>query len=253
MSSSAAFPVLPDDSLAISVPSSIELPGELPERQASECLVHKTAVIDYPASIGPGAEIGPFAHVAAGAKIGAGCRIGQNVQVASTAVLGSGVTIEGNVVVGDGVTLEDGVRCGPGVVFTAALKSPGERPDACRAPIHLGPGVAVEANATILAGTTIGQYALICAGAVVRGAVPPYAVMSGARATPTDWVCRCGRGRLDFTLNLVACCPLCGQHYRMEGPRGPREFCPREESARRKAELHDQERRYVESIMPSTH
>lgn len=132
---------------------------------------HESSYIDQPCSIGAKTKIYYFCHVMAGARIGAECVLGQNVNVAGKAVIGDRVHIQNNVSVYDGVTLEDDVFVGPSVVFTNVKvpkyreKSPAER-------TLVRKGARIGANATIICGVTIGEYALIGAGAVVTKDVP---------------------------------------------------------------------------------
>ena len=248
---------------------------------------HETALVDPGGSIGRGTRIGPFAHVMAGATIGAHCQIGPSVMIAPTAVVGDRVALGAGVVVDDGVVLEEGVYCGPGVVFAPAVhrsiahvraaagtpaarsaasqSSAGELPlsspcesdvnplpsdERRREPIHVGRGAVLEANATILGGSVIHEYAVVSAGSVVRGEVPRYALMSGVPATRTGSICRCRQHCFDLRPELYTCCPVCKRHYKDGGRLGPEEYSPEEERRRRRAELHGLERRYVESITP---
>lgn len=155
--------------------------------------IHSTAVVDPGAIIGPGTRIWHFSHVMSGANIGDNCVLGQNVFVAGTAVIGNKVKIQNNVSVYDGVSLEDNVFVGPSVVFTNILnprsfverKSAYVRTLVCK-------GASLGANATILCGSTIGEYALVAAGAVVTSDVAPYALVIGNPARQVGWVTRNG-------------------------------------------------------------
>jgi UDP-2-acetamido-3-amino-2,3-dideoxy-glucuronate N-acetyltransferase len=154
---------------------------------------HPTAVIDRGARIGAGSKVWHFCHVMPGARIGARCVLGQNVFVAGTAVLGSGCRIQNNVSIYDGVMLDDNVFVGPSAVFTN-VRNPRAAVDrkALIAPTSVGRGATIGANATIVCGTRIGEYAFVGAGAVVTRNVAPHALMAGVPARRTGWICRCG-------------------------------------------------------------
>jgi UDP-2-acetamido-3-amino-2,3-dideoxy-glucuronate N-acetyltransferase len=225
---------------------------------------HETACVDQPSTIGPGTSIGPHVHIMAGASIGAKCQIGRNVVVASTAVIGDGVVIGHNVVVEDGVRLDAGVFCGPGVVFATLTKPRSDRlneqlpspagtgaaellpspygrgaggegsSDSRAKPIVVRQGATLGANATILGGLTVYDFAMVGAGAVVTHDAPRYAVMTGVPARQTGWLCRCTEHRLSFSGSLTVSCPACHRRYQMGHP-GPKEFSPEEERTRHKA------------------
>jgi UDP-2-acetamido-3-amino-2,3-dideoxy-glucuronate N-acetyltransferase len=165
---------------------------------------HPTAVIDAGAEIGEGTKIWHFCHVMSRARIGARCVLGQNVYVGNVRI-GDGVKIQNNVSVYDGVTLEDYVFCGPSCVFTNVInpRSELERKDQYR-PTLVRRGATIGANATILCGCTIGEFAMVGAGAVVRGDVLPYSLMVGVPAKRIGWMCRCGV-RLPADLSCTAC------------------------------------------------
>lgn len=177
--------------------------------------VHETAIVDTGAQIGAGTRIWHWVHVCAGAHIGRDCSLGQNVFIANEVKIGNGVKIQNNVSVYDGVTLEDDVFCGPSVVFTnvynprAHVKRTLEyRPTTVRRGATLG------ANCTIVCGATIGQYALIGAGAVVRNDVLDFALMVGVPARHVGWVSARGhRLELPVCEDGEACCPEDGSRY----------------------------------------
>jgi len=202
------------------------------ERQAERCqtlaaapdpspkpyFAHESAYVDQPCTIGPGTRIWHFSHVMKGARIGVNCSIGQNVVIASTAAIGDGVKIQNNVSVYDGVVLEDGVFCGPSMVFTNVLNPRSEivRKSEYR-PTLVKRGATLGANATIVCGHTVGEYAFVAAGAVVIGDVPAYALVAGVPAKQLGWMCRCAAARLEFDGAGMACCPECQQAYRLSG------------------------------------
>ena len=210
---------------------------QAPEHEATSgdplYVAHETALVEQPSTIGPRTRIGRFAHVKPGATIGADCDLGQNVVIGSTAVIGDGVKIGNNVVVDDGVVLEDGVFCGPGVVFATVVKPRSECLDACeRQPIVVRRGASLGANATIVGGSTVGEFAMVGAGTVVTGYVCRYAVVAGVPAREIGWLCRCTKTALNFETVSVNKCPACGRHYRLQFHHGLSEFSPEEERAR---------------------
>jgi UDP-2-acetamido-3-amino-2,3-dideoxy-glucuronate N-acetyltransferase len=182
----------------------------------SDFFVHESSYVDAGATIGTGTKIWHFCHIMPGAVIGARCTLGQNVVVMPRVTIGDNVKIQNNVSVYEGVTLEDDVFCGPSCVFTNVVNPRSEvsRKDEYLATL-VRRGATIGANATIVCGATLGEYAFIGAGAVVRGVVKPYALMVGVPARQAGWMCRCGvrlavlRGR--------AACASCGRQYRESG------------------------------------
>jgi len=148
-----------------------------------------TAVIDEGATIGKETAIWHFSHIMSEAIIGDNCTIGQNVLVSSQAVLGNNVKVQNNVSVYTGVTCEDDVFLGPGCVFTNVInpRSFISRKEEYR-PTLVKKGATIGANATIICGITIGEYAMIGAGAVVTKDVPDYALIVGNPGKQTGWV-----------------------------------------------------------------
>jgi UDP-2-acetamido-3-amino-2,3-dideoxy-glucuronate N-acetyltransferase len=176
--------------------------------------VHPSAYVDEPCDIGAGTKIWHFCHILSHARIGQNCNLGQNVVVASGVVIGNNVKIQNNVSVYTGVELEDDVFCGPSCVFTNVInpRSQIKRHDQYQRTL-VRRGATIGANATIVCGATIGRYAFIGAGAVVRGDVPDYALMLGVPAQQKGWMSRHGH-RLqerDSQGNLI--CPESGWHY----------------------------------------
>lgn len=177
---------------------------------------HPTAIIDEGAEIGEGSRIWHFCHVSAGARIGRGCVLGQNVYVAGTAVLGDGVRVQNNVSIYDGVVLCDHVFVGPSAVFTNVSTPRSEFPrKGAYEPTRIGRGASIGANATIVCGHDIGDYAMIGAGAVVTRAVPGHQLWLGVPARPAGWVCRCGERLSDE--GEPRRCAGCGRTYRLAG------------------------------------
>jgi UDP-2-acetamido-3-amino-2,3-dideoxy-glucuronate N-acetyltransferase len=184
----------------------------------SSSSIHPTAIIDAGATIGGGTRIWHFCHVMPSAVVGNDCNIGQNVFIDNNTRIGNGVKIQNNVSVYNGVTLEDGVFVGPSAVFTNVInpRSFIERKSEFK-PTLVQKGATIGANATIVCGVTIGQYALIGAGAVVTKDVADHSLMTGVPARQTGWVSQAG-GKLDFTDGQAAC-PLSGQRYLLQNGR----------------------------------
>lgn len=155
--------------------------------------IHPTAAIDEPCEIGSGTHIWHFSHVCAGALIGSDCSLGQNTFVAGGSVLGNRIKVQNNVSIYDGVILEDEVFLGPSCVLTN-ITNP--RSQVVRKTIYektlIRRGATIGANATIICGVTIGRYAFIGAGAVVKNDVPDYAMMLGVPAKQRGWMSRHG-------------------------------------------------------------
>jgi len=159
-------------------------------------VVHPSAIIDDGAILGDACRIWHFCHVSPGARIGAGSVLGQNCYVAPTAVLGRGCKVQNNVSLYDSVTLEDDVFVGPSAVFTNVINPRAfvERKHEYR-PTVVKRGASIGANATIVCGVIIGEYAMVGAGAVVRRDVEPHAVVVGVPAGRHGWICECGATR----------------------------------------------------------
>ncbi len=176
--------------------------------------VHETAVIDADVEIGTGTAIWHFSHVLSRSSVGRDCRIGQNVVIGPDVRVGNNVKIQNNVSVYAGVTLEDDVFCGPSMVFTNVLTPraafPRNRPEDF-APTVVRRGASIGANATIVCGNTIGEHAMVGAGAVVTKDVRPHSLVLGNPARHVGWVCECG-ARLELDGD-VAACDECGRKY----------------------------------------
>jgi UDP-2-acetamido-3-amino-2,3-dideoxy-glucuronate N-acetyltransferase len=181
--------------------------------------VHPSAYVDEPCEIGAGTKIWHFCHVMAGARIGARCILGQNVFVANDVIVGSNVKIQNNVSLYTGVELEDDVFCGPSCVFTNVINP---RSQILRHSLYqrtlVRRGASIGANATIVCGATIGRYAFIGAGAVVRGDVPDYALMLGVPARRDGWMSRHGFRLPAPGADGIMVCPESGWRYREMEP-----------------------------------
>ncbi len=174
--------------------------------------VHQSSYVDDGAQIGKGTKIWHFSHVMPGAVIGERCNLGQNVVVMPGTRIGNNVKIQNNVSIYEGVELEDDVFCGPSCVFTNVLnpRSHVSRKHEYRKTL-VKRGSSIGANATIVCGVTLGEYAFIGAGAVVASDVPAYALMVGVPARRVGWMCQCGE-RLPLAGGKGSCA-VCGAAY----------------------------------------
>lgn len=166
---------------------------------------HSSAIVDDGAQIGNDTRIWHFTHVCGGAQIGERCSLGQNVFIGNDVKIGNNVKIQNNVSIYDAVYLEDDVFCGPSMVFTNVFnpRSHVTRKHEYRKTL-VKKGATIGANATIVCGNTIGEYAFIGAGSVVNKDVPAYAMMVGVPARQIGWMCQCGN-KLNFTQNIAHC------------------------------------------------
>lgn len=177
---------------------------------------HESAYVDEGCVIGAGTKIWHFSHIMSDCVIGEGCNIGQNVVVSPDVKLGRNVKIQNNVSVYTGVICEDDVFLGPSMVFTNVInpRSAVARKNEYR-PTILRRGASVGANATIVCGNEIGEYALIGAGSVITKPVPAYALVVGNPARQIGWVSEYGH-RLNFNSDGIAICPETNQEYKFE-------------------------------------
>lgn len=179
----------------------------------TDYFAHETAVIDAGCTIGAGVKIWHFSHIMPNCTIGANCNIGQNVVVSPGVVLGKNVKVQNNVSIYTGVICEDDVFLGPSMVFTNITnpRSAIIRRDQYEQTL-VKRGASIGANATVVCGNTIGEYALIGAGAVITKAVLPYALVVGNPARQIGWVSEFGH-RLNFNKHNKAVCPESGDEY----------------------------------------
>jgi UDP-2-acetamido-3-amino-2,3-dideoxy-glucuronate N-acetyltransferase len=190
-----------------------------------EAFVHESAYVDDGAVIGAGSKVWHFCHILGGAVIGERCSFGQNVVVMNGTRIGNNVKVQNNVSIYEGVELEDDVFCGPSMVFTNVMnpRSHVSRKNEYKRTL-VRRGASIGANATIICGTTLGEYAFIGAGAVVSESVPDYALMVGVPARRIGWMCQCGERLPD---DGAGECQACGSVYeptatgirRVSGPR----------------------------------
>jgi len=176
---------------------------------------HETAVIDEGAKIGANVKIWHFSHIMKDCIIGDQCNIGQNVVVSPKVVLGKNVKVQNNVSIYTGVICEDNVFLGPSMVFTN-ISNP--RSAVIRRDEYVQTlvrkGASIGANATIICGNDIGEYAMIGAGAVITKNVPDYALMVGNPAKQVGWVSECGH-RIELDSEGFGICPEENSKYRL--------------------------------------
>jgi UDP-2-acetamido-3-amino-2,3-dideoxy-glucuronate N-acetyltransferase len=179
----------------------------------TEFFVHPSAIVDEGCSIGKGVKIWHFSHIMTGCVIGDGCNLGQNVVVSPKVVLGKNVRVQNNVSIYEGVICEDDVFLGPSMVFTNVInpRSAVSRKAEYK-PTYVRKGASIGANATIVCGNEIGEYAFIGAGAVITKPVLPFALVVGNPARQIGWMSEFGH-RLNFDTDGFATCPESGQKY----------------------------------------
>jgi len=181
----------------------------------TDVFVHESSYVDEGAVVGAGTKIWHFCHVMSGAVIGERCNLGQNVVMMPRTRMGRNCKIQNNVSIYEGVELEDDVFCGPSMVFTNVMnpRSHVSRKHEYRRTL-VRRGASIGANATIVCGVTLGEYAFIGAGAVVTKDVPPFALMAGVPAKRIGWMCQCGERLPDAGEGT---CGVCGSTYAREG------------------------------------
>jgi UDP-2-acetamido-3-amino-2,3-dideoxy-glucuronate N-acetyltransferase len=177
---------------------------------------HETAVIDQGCLIGKGTKIWHFSHIMPNSKIGSNCNIGQNVVISPDVVLGNNVKVQNNVSIYTGVICEDDVFLGPSMVFTNVINprsAVNRRDQYLKTTVRKG--ATIGANATIVCGNDIGQYAFIGAGSVVTKEVKAYALVVGNPSKQIGWMSEYGH-RLFFDTNGIAQCQESGETYELK-------------------------------------
>lgn len=177
---------------------------------------HPSAIIDEGCTIGKGTKIWHFSHIMPNCVLGDNCNIGQNVVISPEVVLGRNVKVQNNVSIYTGVTCDDDVFLGPSMVFTNVInpRSAVNRKNEY-AKTHVGKGASIGANATIVCGHDIGEFAFIGAGAVVTKNVPAYALLVGNPARQTGWMSEFGN-KLEFDKEGIAVCKESNEKYKLE-------------------------------------
>ena len=184
---------------------------------SKDYFVHKSSCIDENVNIGTNTKIWHFSHIQTGASIGDNCTIGQNVNVGNSVIIGNFCKIQNNVSIYEGVELEDYVFCGPSMVFTNIRKPRSEfaqRGSKYFEKTRIKKSVTIGANATIICGITIGEYAFIGSGSVVTKDIPAFALVIGNPGKIKGWVSRKG-DRLTFDNDGRAECSSLGDKYQM--------------------------------------
>ena len=181
----------------------------------ADYFAHETAVIDEGCNIGAGTKVWHFSHIMSNATLGEHCNIGQNVVISPQVVLGKNVKVQNNVSIYEGVTCDDDVFLGPSMVFTNVInpRSAVNRKNEYLK-THVGKGASIGANATIVCGHNIGQFAFIGAGAVVTKEVRDFALVVGNPARQIGWMSEYGE-RLNFDENGFAICDESGAKYNL--------------------------------------
>lgn len=177
--------------------------------------IHESAYVDDGAVIGNDTKVWHFCHVLSGAVIGERCSLGQNVVVMNGTRIGDNCKIQNNVSIYEGVELENDVFCGPSMVFTNVInpRSHVSRKNEYRRTL-VKRGASIGANATIVCGSTLGEFSFVGAGAVVTKDVLPYSLMAGVPAKRIGWMCQCGERLAD---SGVGTCAACGTTYERAG------------------------------------
>ena len=182
--------------------------------------IHESSYVDEDVIIGGNTRIWHFCHIQKGAQIGKNCSMGQNVNVSNNVKIGNGCKIQNNVSIYEGVELEDYVFCGPSMVFTNALPPRAKYPKGTVGykKTLVKTGASIGANATIVCGHSIGEWAMVAAGAVITKDVESHALMAGVPARRIGWVCECG-----MVLSDDLQCDKCNRKYVLEEGKGLKE------------------------------
>lgn len=189
--------------------------------ETKKYFIHESSYLDENVTIGEGTKIWHFSHIISGSQIGKNCSFGQNCVIGPNAIIGNGVKVQNNISIYDGVEIEDDVFLGPSMVFTNVMNP---RAFIVRKTEYkktlIKKGASIGANATIVCGITIGEYAFIAAGAVVRTDVKPFALMAGVPAKQIGWMSRYGE-KIPFPLEGEGewVCPHFGEKYVLENDR----------------------------------
>ena len=181
-----------------------------------EYFAHESAIIDTGCDIGKGTKIWHFSHVMSNCTIGENCNIGQSVVISPEVVLGRNVKVQNNVSIYTGVICEDDVFLGPSMVFTNVINprsAINRKSEYAKTVVKRG--ASIGANATIVCGHDIGEFAFIGAGAVVTKTVPAYALVIGNPARQSGWMSEYGH-RLRFDAEGFAICPESKVRYKLE-------------------------------------
>lgn len=188
-------------------------------------MIHESAVVDLGAQIGKGSKIWHYTHVCSGAIIGRNASLGQNVFVGNNVKIGDNCKIQNNVSIYDNIILEDFVFCGPSMVFTNVYNPRAfiERKTEYRDTV-VKHGATLGANCTVICGVTIGEFAFVGAGAVVRKSLPDYALVVGNPARQVGWMSAYGEQlELPLTGNASSICEHTGELYRLNGSKVKRQ------------------------------
>jgi UDP-2-acetamido-3-amino-2,3-dideoxy-glucuronate N-acetyltransferase len=187
-------------------------------RERDGYFAHESAFIDEHVDIGRGTSVWHVSHVLSHSKIGTDCRIGQNVVIGPKATVGNRLKIQNNVSVYEGVILEDDVFCGPSMVFTNVMNPRSEIPRMSELlTTRVRRGATIGANATIVCGVTIGEYAFVGAGAVVVKDVPDFALVVGNPGRVIGWMCACANRIAFADQGVEGVCQSCNRQYRKSG------------------------------------
>ncbi len=180
---------------------------------SNDYFVHETAIIDQGAQIGNNSKIWHFTHIMGTSHIGQNCNIGQNVYIDKNVTIGNGVKIQNNVSVYANVTIEDDCFLGPSMVFTNVINPRAfvERKAEFKNTL-VKKGCSIGANATIVCGTTLGEYAFIGAGSVVTKDVPNFGMVAGVPAKQIGWMSKHGE-KLFFNNEGIAICSATNEKY----------------------------------------
>ncbi len=182
-------------------------------KEIGGAMVHESSYVDHGAEVGDGTRIWHFCHVMSGAVIGKNCNIGQNVVVLGGATIGDGVKVQNNVSIYTGVHIADDAFIGPSAVFTNVINPRSFVPRKHEfKPTNVGRGASIGANATVVCGNNIGDYALVAAGSVVTRDIAAFELVIGSPAKRTGWVSRAGH-KLNFDADGHAICPQTGEKY----------------------------------------